>query len=110
MRRDPRKRYSTTQPFAWADPASAPFRGLMPRTVRRHTGYVEYELRPGDRLDTLARDFYDDGRLWWVIHEANPDVFLPIDLIYAAAPDPRTGIAVIKAGVRIVIPARPAEP
>lgn len=110
MRRDPRKRYSATESFQWDDPASAPFRGLMPRAVRRRVGFVEYDLKPGDRLDALARNFYDDGRLWWVIHEANPDVFLPADLIYADAPDPRTMVARARAGTRIVIPARPVAP
>ena len=110
MRRDPRKRYSATPAFEWDDPSSAPFRGLMPRTVRRHTAFIEYELKVGDRLDVLAQDFYDDPRLWWVIAEANAEVLLPADLVYAAAPDPRTMLARVKAGTRIVIPARPAVP
>ena len=28
----------------------------------------------GDRLDTLANQFYQDVDLWWVITTANPDV------------------------------------
>ncbi|OLS52127.1 LysM peptidoglycan-binding domain-containing protein [Rhodovulum sulfidophilum] len=110
MRRDPRKRYSETKAFEWSAPASAPFRGLMPRTVRRHVGFVEYTLKVGDRLDKLAGEFYGDPRLWWAIAEANPQVFLPADLIYADAPDPRTMEAKAKAGTRIVIPERPAAP
>ena len=27
----------------------------------------------GDRLDTLAYNFYQDTSLWWVISRANPD-------------------------------------
>ena len=27
----------------------------------------------GDRLDTLANNFYQDTSLWWVISRANPD-------------------------------------
>ena len=27
----------------------------------------------GDRLDTLANNFYEDTSLWWVIARANPD-------------------------------------
>lgn len=110
MRRDPRKRYSDTPAFEWDDPASAPFRGLMPRKVRRHTGFVEYELKLGDRLDSLAKDFYDDERLWWVIAEANAEILLPADLVYAEVPDPLSALARVKTGTRIVIPARPVTP
>ena len=28
----------------------------------------------GDRLDTLADQFYNDVRLWWIIANANPDI------------------------------------
>ena len=28
----------------------------------------------GDRLDTLANQFYQDVDLWWIITTANPDV------------------------------------
>ena len=28
----------------------------------------------GDRLDTLADQFYNDVRLWWVIATANPQI------------------------------------
>ena len=31
--------------------------------------YVAKEL--GDRLDTLAYDFYEDSTLWWIIASAN---------------------------------------
>ena len=110
MRRDPRKRYSDTPAFEWDDPGTAPFRGLMPRAVRRHTGFVEYELKAGDRLDALAQEFYDDPRLWWVIVEANPQVLLPADLVYAPAPDPHTQLSRAMAGTRIVIPRRPDAP
>jgi hypothetical protein len=110
MRRDPRKRYSDTPAFEWDSPVGVPFRGLMPRRVRRQTGFLDYEVKGGDRLDALAKYFYDDERLWWVIVEANPEILLPADLIYAAAPEAATGIARLKAGTRIVIPARPAAP
>ena len=28
----------------------------------------------GDRLDSLAKQFYNDTRLWWIIATANPDI------------------------------------
>lgn len=31
----------------------------------------EYVVRPGDRLDTLAYNFFGDGKYWWIIAIAN---------------------------------------
>tara|TARA_Y100000361_G_scaffold148459_1_gene161312 strand:+ start:1317 stop:1646 length:330 start_codon:yes stop_codon:yes gene_type:complete len=45
----------------------------------------------GDRLDTLAKKFYDDTRLWWVIAVGNPDII-------------RKDSISLKAGLRIRIP------
>ena len=28
----------------------------------------------GDRIDNIAREFYGDSNLWWVISSANPDL------------------------------------
>lgn len=109
-RRDPRKRYSATAEFQWPDPAIAPFRGLMPRRVQSHLGFIQHEVRVGDRLDRLAREYYDDPRLWWVIAEANPDIFFPAGLVYADEPAPDTGLARFRAGALIAIPARPETP
>ena len=91
MRKDPRQRYSATPAFVWPDPAIAPFRGLMPRRVRSHLGFIQHELRVGDRLDRLAGDYYGDPRFWWVIAEANPDIFFPADLSDARSLSSFTG-------------------
>ena len=29
--------------------------------------------RVGDRLDSIAHDFYKDSELWWIISRANPN-------------------------------------
>jgi len=34
---------------------------------------LTYQVRAGDRLDTLAFKFYRDARKWWLIADANPD-------------------------------------
>ena len=34
---------------------------------------VYIRTRVGDRLDRLAKDYYGDQSLWWVISRANPD-------------------------------------
>lgn len=50
------------------------------RTVYRSTIYPDIPLRDsdlyvasetGDRLDTLAYQYYDDASLWWIIAAAN---------------------------------------
>ena len=35
---------------------------------------IYFIAKTGDRLDTIAFDFYGDSRLWWVVSRANPDV------------------------------------
>jgi nucleoid-associated protein YgaU len=109
MRKDSRKRYSTTENFTFADGAPVLFRGLMPRNVTRKTAYVEHELRVGDRLDSLAESFYGDPRLWWVIAQANPDFLFPADLIYKAVGDDNN-TPEFRAGKIIIIPAKPEGP
>ena len=39
-----------------------------------------YVAKAGDRLDKLAADAYGDPTKWWVIADANPEVFYPDDL------------------------------
>jgi nucleoid-associated protein YgaU len=36
--------------------------------------YVEYEWKSGDRLDLVAYEFYNNGDLWWLILNINPEV------------------------------------
>lgn len=35
---------------------------------------LTYQVRAGDRLDSLAYKFYRDPRKWWLIADANADV------------------------------------
>ena len=109
MRSDSRKRYSSTEAFSYPDGAPRPYRGLKPREVKAKTAYVEHEIKPGDRLDTLAQAYYGDPRLWWVIAQANPDAFFPADIVYQPAPD-ADGVVETRAGRVIAIPSRPEGP
>jgi hypothetical protein len=106
-RTDARKRYSATEPFA---PVGEPavFRGLKPRTVLTKTPYVEHRLKAGDRLDTLAKEYFGDERLWWAIHQANPGILFAADLIYRPADAERA--VETDAGRVILIPSRPEGP
>ena len=48
------------------------------------TDYTTYRVTSGDRLDSLAGVAYGDAELWWVIADANPEVFYPDDLVPGA--------------------------
>ena len=56
------------------------YRGLRAREPGKATGVVEHQLREGDRLDLLARHYYNDSRLWWRILDANPELGFGGDL------------------------------
>ena len=46
----------------------------MPFPSARRFRYTEYRVTEGDRVDTIANDFYGDARLWWIIANANPEI------------------------------------
>lgn len=71
----PNSRYKSSRPFERADGARGePFPGLRPRAIGSATGVIEHVVREGDRLDHLARHYYNDERLWWRILDANPQI------------------------------------
>lgn len=72
-------RYAPQRPFlpapsATPGPAAPVFSGVLPRAVETAAGAIEYEVKSGDRLDLLARHYYNQDRLWWRIVDANPDI------------------------------------
>ena len=74
-------RYETTRPFAPAPDGRDTFPGVRPRGVATLAGVVEHTVRTGDRLDLLARHYYNDDRLWWRIVDANPEILFAGDLL-----------------------------
>lgn len=46
--------------------------------------YTVYRIVQGDTLYGLANLAYGDPELWWVISDANPEVFYPDDLVVGA--------------------------
>jgi nucleoid-associated protein YgaU len=42
--------------------------------------FTYYRIKDGDRLDSLAQRFYGQSDAWWVIADANPEVFDPANL------------------------------
>jgi hypothetical protein len=109
MRIDPRKRYSSTATFKFAEGEPVLFRGLLPRRVAPRDAYLEHELQHGERLDSLAENYYGDARLWWVIAQANGAIFFPADIVYEQNPT-ADGIPEFRAGQTIIIPAKPEDP
>lgn len=74
-----RSRYAAARPFsAGADGA---FAGIRPRAIAAATGVIEHTVREGDRLDLLAKHYYNDDRLWWRIVDANPDLVHGADAV-----------------------------
>jgi len=76
-----KSRYGAVQGF---DPPSR-FPGVRWREIGEATGVIEHVVKAGDRLDLLARYYYNDDRLWWRILDANPDLLHGSDLMAEAA-------------------------
>lgn len=53
------------------------FRGTPPTA----SSFLHYEVKVGDRFDLLAYAYFEDSTLWWLIADANPEVFYPDDLV-----------------------------
>ena len=68
-----KSRYKTAEPFAPLADGTEVFPGLRAREIGPATGVIEYEVKADDRLDMLARHYYNDDRLWWRIIDANPE-------------------------------------
>lgn len=49
----------------------------------RRIAYTSYRVIEGDRIETIAVDFYGDAQMWWKIADANPEV---LDWSAMAAP------------------------
>ena len=71
-----KSRYKNSVPFNLDDT----FSGVRPRNIEMANGVVEHKISAGDRLDLLARNYYNDDRLWWRILDANPDIIFASDL------------------------------
>jgi hypothetical protein len=73
-------RYERTRAFQEDPVQGEVFRGLRPRDIGPAAGVLEHVVRSGDRLDLLARHYYNDPRLWWRILDANPGFLYGGDL------------------------------
>lgn len=69
-----KSRYKNARPFVNDAQGKPDFDGMRAREIGMATGVVEHEIKNDDRLDILARNYYNDDRLWWRIVDANPDI------------------------------------
>jgi len=75
-----KSRYKNAQYF---DPSDY-FSGVRHRDIGVANGVIEHVITSSDRLDLLARHYYNDDRLWWRILDANPDILHGSELSVAA--------------------------
>lgn len=74
-------RYEKTRSFTPDETGAEFFAGIRPRDIGPATGVIEHTVRAGDRLDLLARHYYNDDRLWWRILDANPELLFGGDAV-----------------------------
>lgn len=74
-------RYEKARSFATAEGETEAFPGVRPRSIGPATGVIEHTVHSGERLDLLARHYYNDGRLWWRILDANPEILYGGDAV-----------------------------
>ncbi len=74
-------RYEKSAIFSSSLDQKIPFAGVRARDIGDATGVIEHEIKEGDRLDHLARNYYNNDRLWWRILDANPHISYGADLI-----------------------------
>jgi nucleoid-associated protein YgaU len=84
-----RSRYQDALAFTGADGGEPIFRGFRPREIAPATGVIEHTVSAGERLDALARHYYNDDRLWWRIVDANPEALYGDDLVRESASELR---------------------
>ncbi len=76
-----KSRYRDTRTFEPLADGSEVFPGLRARRIDSATGVIEHEAQASDRLDQLARNYYNDDRLWWRIVDANPEFTFGPDML-----------------------------
>jgi hypothetical protein len=76
-----KSRYRDVRTFEPLSDGSEVFPGLRVRHIGSATGVIEHEVQTSDRLDQLARNYYNADRLWWRIVDANPEFTFGPDML-----------------------------
>jgi hypothetical protein len=66
-----KSRYRDTPLFAPDAQGNTVFPGLRARAIGPATPVIEHEVQVGDRLDHLARHYYNNDRAWWRLMDAS---------------------------------------
>ncbi len=53
---------------------------LRRTTIETEPDFKRYKTQAGDTMESLAFSKYGDGNKWYIIADANPQVFWPLDL------------------------------
>ncbi len=76
-----KSRYKNSPRFSALANGTEVFSGVRARQIGSATGVIEHEVLSDDRLDQLARHYYNDDRLWWRIVDANPQFSFAPDML-----------------------------
>ena len=74
-------RYEKARLFESKEDGTEVFGGTRPREIDPATGVIQHTIKAGDRLDLLARHYYNNNRLWWRIVDANPKFLYGGDMV-----------------------------
>lgn len=77
--------YEFTPLFEPTDSGQDVFRGLRARAIRWPEAVLEHTVVLKERLDSLAHEYYAQGRDWRWLVEANPDILFPEDLLWTTS-------------------------
>lgn len=48
---------------------------IVPSAAKSYSfGYANHQVAVGERIDTIAYQYYTDATMWWKIADANPEL------------------------------------
>lgn len=96
--------YETVLLFAPNDKGEAVFDGVRARPLDQPEPVLEHSVSLHERLDSVAQNYYANGRDWRLLLDTNPDVLFPEDLLFEPEPVHENGRE--RLGHVILIPRR----
>lgn len=79
------------------------FKGVRPRPIPATEPVLEHSVVTGDRLDSVAQNYYANSRDWRRLADANSETLFAEDLIYGESTTDRPDV---RQGARVLIPRR----
>jgi nucleoid-associated protein YgaU len=76
-----KSRYENARLFSAKEDGTILFAGVRPRQIGDAAGVIQHTVQAGDRLDLLARHYYNDENMWWRIMDANPEFMYGGDIL-----------------------------